>query len=67
MAKKLAIIGKDCVACGVCATACPMGAIFIDRGLRAVVKPDRCIGCAKCERACPGGIITMTAREEVPA
>jgi ferredoxin len=67
MSKKIATIGPNCVACGVCATACPIGAIRIDRGLRAVVDAGRCVGCARCERACPAGIIAITERQEVHA
>ena len=62
MAKRIADIGKTCVACGNCVPICPKDAISIDRGLRAAIDPVRCIGCGKCERVCPAGIIEMKER-----
>ena len=60
---KLACIGKECVACGVCSRACPFGAIAIYKGLSAVVDANKCVGCSKCAKECPAGVITIT---EVP-
>lgn len=61
--RKLAVVGKNCVACGVCELICPRGAIKVSRGVRAVVDDDKCIGCTKCEKACPAGIIEMKTGE----
>lgn len=61
--QKVAVVGKNCVACGNCTDYCPMQAITIDRGVRAKVDTAKCVGCAKCEKACPGGIITIHVRE----
>lgn len=58
--RKIARVGKECVACGNCVGHCPMRAISIDRGLRAVVS-DRCVGCGKCALACPAGVIAIEA------
>lgn len=60
--RKFAVVGKDCVACGCCVSGCPVKAISIHKGIRALV--DRsCIGCGKCAKACPAGIITLVEKE----
>lgn len=42
---------KKCVACGNCVAVCPMGAIYIDRGInRAVVNTTECVECYNCFR-----------------
>jgi len=42
---------KKCVACGNCVAVCPMGAIYIDPGIRrAVVNSDECVECYACYR-----------------
>ncbi len=42
---------KKCVACGNCVAVCPMGAIYIDTGIRrAVVNTDECVECYSCHR-----------------
>lgn len=64
--KKRAIVGKDCVACGTCAKACPFAAISVPKGTVAVVDPDKCVGCGKCEKACPAEVISVEAVEEKP-
>lgn len=46
-----------CVACGCCVKVCPLGAISIERGVRAVVDPEVCVGCGKCAKECPASII----------
>ena len=56
---KKANLSHDCVACGVCADTCPIGAIVIDRGIRAVVDKKKCVGCGKCAAACPAGVISI--------
>jgi len=42
---------KNCVACGVCAPVCPVGAITIET--TAVINPALCKGCGQCVAQCP--------------
>lgn len=65
-AKKIAIIGKQCVACGRCVRECPLGALSIYKGLRARVEAQRCVGCGKCEKVCPAAIIEIKERQVTP-
>jgi len=58
--KKLACVGKDCVACGACVKACPLRMIAVHKGLNAVVDESKCVGCAKCAQTCPAGVIELT-------
>lgn len=62
MAKRLAIIGRACVACGSCVPVCPLNALSMDRGLAARVDGAKCVGCGKCEKICPAGIIEIVER-----
>ncbi len=59
---KLAIVGKECVACGCCAAVCPLGAISVFRGVIAQVDAGRCVGCGKCSKVCPAAVITLEER-----
>lgn len=65
MSKKIASIGRQCVACGACTKVCPFGALSIDRGLRAVVDCKKCVGCGKCAKTCPADEVRICLREEV--
>ncbi len=45
-----------CGGCGVCASACPFGAVVVQPGLRkARVEAVHCRGCGTCAAACPTG------------
>ncbi|MGI5825254.1 MAG: 4Fe-4S binding protein [Bacillota bacterium] len=61
--RKIAQIGKECVACGCCAKVCPKGAVYVDSGVIAKVDGEKCIGCGKCAKTCPAAVITIAERE----
>ena len=45
--------------CGICATACPYGAIIVEPGQPAVVTQAKCHGCGGCVAECPHNAITQ--------
>ena len=45
-------ISDDCVSCGACADACPVGAISEGDG-KYVIDAETCIECGACADACP--------------
>lgn len=56
------INADDCVACGSCADACPMGVIEVNDVAEAINKDD-CVACGACMSACPTGAITEIAED----
>lgn len=51
-----------CVLCGICAGACPAGAIAVGKaGLR--IDHGACTGCGDCVRACPRADLSLSGRE----
>jgi heterodisulfide reductase subunit A len=50
-----------CIACGVCETVCPQGAVAVTTGADAhsVVDPNICRGCGICSAECPTGAIQL--------
>jgi heterodisulfide reductase subunit A len=50
-----------CVACGVCETACPQGAITMSAGSdpHSEVDPNICRGCGICAAECPTGAMQL--------
>lgn len=62
-AKKLAVVSKECVACGTCVGSCPLGAVSIYKGIWARIDPEACVGCGRCVSACPAGVISLRERE----
>lgn len=53
MARK---ISDQCICCGACEGACPVGAIAMGDG-QYVVDETLCIDCGACEGGCPVGAI----------
>ena len=60
--RRVAVVGRECVACGACIKACPVNALAIPKGIRSEVDASRCVGCGRCEKACPAGVIHMADR-----
>ncbi len=50
------VIGPECIACGSCSEACPMGAIKEGDGA-FVIDAGTCISCGACSESCPMGAI----------
>ena len=46
------VISDECIACGACASDCPVGAISEGDG-KYVIDPDTCIDCGACAGTCP--------------
>lgn len=61
--KRIASIGRECVACGCCIKACPKSAIHVHLGMIARVDSEKCIGCGRCTKSCPASVITVLERE----
>ncbi len=50
-------INQDCVGCGICASACPMGNISVKNG--KACSGDKCTMCYRCISKCPKQAITL--------
>ena len=45
-------ISDECISCGACTDACPVGCISEGDG-KYVINADECISCGSCADACP--------------
>lgn len=64
LSPRIARVGRECVACGCCALACPRDAIHVVSGIIARVEEEQCVGCGKCAGVCPAAVISIVSREE---
>ena len=62
LSKRLAQVGRECVACGTCVKVCPRTAIRVASGVTARVDGARCVGCGRCAKVCPADVIDMVER-----
>ena len=62
LSKRLAQVGRECVACGTCVKVCPRTAIRVASGVTARVDGALCVGCGRCAKVCPADVIDMGER-----
>ncbi len=48
-----------CTGCGDCIAICPVGALGVEFGKAALVKPEACTYCTICEDICPVDAIAL--------
>ena len=58
-AVKIALVGRECVACGCCEKVCPKNAIHVRSGIIAQVDGEKCVGCGRC----PAAVISVVQRK----
>lgn len=53
---------EKCLGCGLCLTACPHGAVWVDESGRRQVDRNACDYCGLCAEGCPGEAMNLTGR-----
>jgi MinD superfamily P-loop ATPase len=57
------VISDNCVACGMCVTACPQSALKLEAG-KIILSEAACKSCGLCQPVCPVGAIQVTNSRE---
>ena len=50
-----------CIGCGMCASVCPHGVLFVGERKARLVARDACIECGACARNCPVAALSVKA------
>ncbi len=56
---------EQCIACGLCSTYCPDGAISLNEEGKPVIDYDHCKGCLICLAQCPATAISARSEQEI--
>jgi NADH-quinone oxidoreductase subunit F len=60
------ILPDKCMACGICARACPVEAIKGEKRLVHVIDQEKCVKCGTCQEVCPvrfGAVTKVSGKE----
>ncbi|MFX0098134.1 MAG: ATP-binding protein [Candidatus Hodarchaeota archaeon] len=59
---------EKCIACGTCASRCPVNAILQEGEKQPIVDSSKCIGCGLCVSSCPKGVLELKrTKDQRPA
>lgn len=63
---ELATRPSQCIECGKCLSACPVGAISLSRRKLPCIDYKKCVFCGKCAEACAEGTLSHTNLDAMP-